>query len=108
MLFRSNGSSWVPNVYVTLKSLKYNHLVAIRTSSNDLFTFLNSTLVGYSLVTGNLNSNSLLNFQIGIGYSLASSRYFNGKISNFNIYNRALTASEVLQNYNATRNRYGV
>jgi hypothetical protein len=31
---------------------------------------------------------------------------FTGKISNVSIYNRALTADEILQNYNATRGRY--
>ena len=30
------------------------------------------------------------------------------KISQMLIYNRALTASEVLQNYNSTRGRYGI
>ncbi|MCP3698308.1 MAG: LamG domain-containing protein [Aliivibrio sp.] len=34
--------------------------------------------------------------------------YFNGNISNVSIYNRALTATEVLQNYNVTRHRFGV
>ena len=32
--------------------------------------------------------------------------YFNGIISQVNIYNRALTAQEILQNYNATKMRY--
>jgi hypothetical protein len=31
-----------------------------------------------------------------------------GKISNIRIYNRELTASEILQNYNATKSRYGL
>jgi hypothetical protein len=33
---------------------------------------------------------------------------FNGNISQFLIYNRALSAIEVLQNYNATKGRYGL
>ena len=33
---------------------------------------------------------------------------FDGKISNAKIYNRALTAAEVQQNFNATRGRYGI
>lgn len=32
--------------------------------------------------------------------------YFSGKIFNPKVYNRALTAAEVLQNYNATKNRF--
>lgn len=34
--------------------------------------------------------------------------YFNGYIGAWKIYNRALTAAEVAQNYNALRSRYGV
>ena len=34
--------------------------------------------------------------------------YLNGKVSQASVYNRALTATEVLQNYNATRHRFGV
>jgi len=33
---------------------------------------------------------------------------FNGKISNIQIYNRALSANEVLHNYNALRGRFGL
>jgi hypothetical protein len=33
---------------------------------------------------------------------------YNGKVSNVQIYNRALTAAEVLQNFNALRGRYGI
>jgi len=33
---------------------------------------------------------------------------FQGKISNFKIYNRALTASEIQQNFNALRGRFGI
>lgn len=40
--------------------------------------------------------------------SYSGSRYFNGKISNVLIYNRVLTAAEILQNYNALRGRYGI
>ena len=42
--------------------------------------------------------------QSGVG----SSRFFNGNISNVTIYNRTLSSSEVLQNYNAIKGRYGL
>ena len=35
-------------------------------------------------------------------------QYFNGKISNIQVYNRALSAAEVLQNYNASKSRFGL
>jgi hypothetical protein len=34
--------------------------------------------------------------------------YFDGSIAQFSIYHRALSASEVLQNYNALKGRYGL
>jgi hypothetical protein len=33
---------------------------------------------------------------------------FSGRISNVQIYNRALSATEIVQNYNATKKRYGL
>ena len=43
-------------------------------------------------------------FWIGNGYN----GYANIQISNTQIYNRALSASEVQQNYNALKSRYGL
>jgi hypothetical protein len=51
--------------------------------------------------TANLTSNLM------IGGNIASN-YSDGNISQFQIYNRALSAAEVLQNFNATRARFGV
>jgi hypothetical protein len=34
--------------------------------------------------------------------------YLNGNISNVKLYNRALSASEITQNYNALKSRYGL
>jgi len=38
----------------------------------------------------------------------AFASYLSGNISNTSIYNRALSATEVLQNYNATKSRFGL
>lgn len=35
-------------------------------------------------------------------------RYWNGKISNFMVYNQVLTATQIQQNYNAFRGRFGI
>lgn len=39
---------------------------------------------------------------------LDATRWFNGKIANVQIYNRALSASEILQNYNAQKSKFGL
>jgi len=43
-----------------------------------------------------------------IGFHAESTTYFEGKIATTSLYNRALTATEVLQNYNATKTRFGL
>jgi hypothetical protein len=42
------------------------------------------------------------------GYLNGVTNYFNGYIGAWKIYNRALTSTEVTQNFNALRGRYGV
>jgi hypothetical protein len=46
---------------------------------------------------------------MSIGFdSQFSSDYFTGRISSVKIYSKGLSASEVRQNFNALRGRYGV
>jgi hypothetical protein len=59
--------------------------------------------VGYGATTTFLGSGEIL---IG-GYGTGSN-VFNGRISNAFVYNRALSAAEVSQNFNALRGRYGI
>jgi hypothetical protein len=45
---------------------------------------------------------------IGLAGSQATNTYFNGRTSSLNVYNKSLSASEVSQNFNALRGRYGL
>ena len=49
-----------------------------------------------------------MNGSTTIGLSPGTSEYLDGKLAVTTIYNRALTATEVLQNYNATKTRFGL
>ena len=51
------------------------------------------------------NSNNGGSIALMVGRDSFSSRYFNGNIAQSLIYNRALSATEILQNYNATKTR---
>jgi hypothetical protein len=44
---------------------------------------------------------------IGGGYSYAA-EHFNGNVYSLSYYNRVLSAKEIAQNFNATRDRYGI
>jgi hypothetical protein len=43
-----------------------------------------------------------------IGSNGGNSEFLNGNISQVQIYNRALSAQEISQNFNATKGRYGL
>jgi hypothetical protein len=40
--------------------------------------------------------------------TIGGTRYLDGKVSNVVIYNRALSAEEIMQNYNALKGRFGL
>jgi len=69
--------------------------------------YLNNTQQGTSDVSS-ITLNTTGSLFIGRRADGVNLNYFNGKISIAQIYNRALTAQEVLQNYNATKSRFGL
>ncbi len=50
------------------------------------------------------NRNS--NIALGYTYNLFNNNYWGGQVGSLFLYNRALTAQEIKQNYNATKKRY--
>jgi hypothetical protein len=70
--------------------------------------YVNGVLTATSdVLIDSVTANSTGPAYIGIAGNF-SANPFNGRISNTTIYNRALTASEVQQNFNALRGRFGV
>ena len=69
--------------------------------SNGTFIYLN----GVSVLTTTITIQSQVANLFG-GAEANAGQYAACQISSFNMYNRALTAQEVLQNYNATKGRY--
>jgi hypothetical protein len=64
-----------------------------------------STSGAYSTAIGYPSSGDK-NFRIGMWGYTGYPRNFNGNIYNVQIYNRALSSTEILQNYNALKGRY--
>jgi hypothetical protein len=76
------------------------------------FVWTGSTVTLYLNGTSPLSSNITFtnsgSVVVGVYPTLTSTSYFNGRISNVQIYNRNLSDSEILQNYNATKSRFGL
>jgi hypothetical protein len=68
-----------------------------------LIAYINAVNVGTNTPIGYVNDTQ--NLLIG---DAGVSEYFNGKISAIQIYNRALSAAEILQNYNAQKARFNL
>ena len=68
--------------------------------------YINGTLGVSGTLTATTRADTTTDLKIG--YSANNARYLNGSVSQVQIYNRALTAVEVQQNFNALRRRYGI
>jgi hypothetical protein len=87
-------------------NVAWNHYVATYDNATGRrVTYYNGALLGQN-VSGVTNTSASF-FMIGAFNATGTPAYhFNGRIAFTKIYNRALTAQEVLQNYNATKKRY--
>jgi hypothetical protein len=90
---------------------RWYHMVhTINRPSGNTRVFLNTT----SVINSSTSTHSMTfsaNIQIaqqGTNTANAFARRFTGKIGSVRIYNRVLSTAEVLQNYNATKGRFGL
>ena len=70
------------------------------------FVYVNQDYDGVLLGTATYRS-AANNTNLTIG-GTTDTYMWNGNISNFTIYNRALTAAEIQQNYNALKGRFSI
>jgi len=93
-------------IYLTLTDGQWHFLTSIRSGTSHILYG-----DGITNTTNNVVSSTALNtttLAIGGWSGGIGSQQFTGNISNVLFYNRALTATEVLQNYNATKSRFGL
>jgi hypothetical protein len=79
------------------------HYVVLSYTGNDAYLYVDGVL----RVTRNSHIAALTNTSIVIGKANIGTTFsFNGNVGASSIYNRALSPTEILQNYNATKQRY--
>lgn len=90
--------------YITINT--WYQLVATFISGNRRL-YLNGKLIASDTQAGTINTNSG-GASIGAygGYSGGRGYYYSGRIAIVNVYNRNLSETEVLQNYNALKGRF--
>lgn len=95
----------------TANAWRVETLVINQTSSPYIKRYTNGVLnqVGYLETPSNLGSiDNTNNFVIGLSGAGGINRYFTGIIPSCIVYNRALTAQEIQQNFESLRGRYGL
>jgi hypothetical protein len=105
MYVSSNGSTLASETNDTNISSGWNHLVGVYDGAN-LKCYLNGVVDGSSAYSSGLYSSDAV---VEIGrYDQVSSTSYTNQIALPRIYNRALTAAEVLRNYNADKAKFGL
>jgi len=84
---------------------EYVHFVLQQLSNGTMEIYANGVLKGTITSSGNLSPNSS---GPRIGSRTNGAYYFKGELPVFKIYDRALSADEVQQNYNAYKNRFNL
>ena len=69
--------------------------------------YLNGTNQSIQTVTGTPAVSGSINLEVGI-FNNSSTYAFSGSIANVQVYNRAISATEITQNYNAQKSRFNL
>jgi hypothetical protein len=94
-----NKSSYIPTINVWINVT--NTVTAANVSTLYINGVSTYTLTGYTYGNGTPG-------RLGIGADPGGQEAFQGNIATTCIYNRALSAEEIQQNFNALRGRYGI
>ncbi len=94
--------SWNDTSFVSSTNTTYYLTMIHAGTSTDVYVngILNSTISNKTSYFNNLG--------LGNNFILSYGTFFNGNIYTAQVYNRALSADEVSQNFNALRGRYGI
>ena len=101
--FNGNITYDTPTAFTTTGA--WTHVVAT-VSSTPQNVYVNNASQSFS-GSGSPVLTNPQNFEIGRRTD-TTNQYIDGKIGEFRVYSRVLTATEVSQNFNATRGKYGV
>ena len=102
-----NGSAWQQTTSVVVPDLTWVYVTVTYNGSNLLSLYINDTATSYfnNLVSATWASNKI-NTGLIIGRKWDNLDTFIGSVGQIRVYDRILTSTEIVQNYNATKGRY--
>ncbi len=106
----SNGSGVITTDNYVIRANNWVHMVYVWDRTNNfIYTYANGVLIqskANSSVTSILNTST--NLYLGSYNGGEYSQYYDGQLGIVRMYKRALTATEVLKNYDGSKSLYGV
>ena len=99
--YRTNSNVDSGNITIN----EWHHIVGTRAVGGAIVIYIDG--VADTTTTGNL-AIDYTTTDFNIGYAPARIGPYNGNISSTRVYNKSLTAAEVLQNFNAQKTRFGL
>ena len=106
IFYNSGIGSWVTPSGLTIDTTKYNHLIYTFTSTGVVKIYVNGVFK-YTATHSNCTFPNDSRFMVGTRYDNNGEGVY-GNISITKVYSKALTAQEVLQNFNAYKNRFNI
>ena len=96
------------NAAVRVQANVFNHIVMTYTDggSGSIAVYINGALAGSATPSAAVNTTGAEDLYVGTLKSYHGTYDFDGEVGQIRFYNNALTAAEVLQNFNATRALY--
>ena len=105
----TGADTYVDTVTGTATLNQWNHIVGVAQPGDQLRVYVNGVQASYGTVSRTLPA-TLPNTSdpIIIGGVTWIPRYFTGKVGMVKLYNRNLTPTEIKENFNGIRSRYGI
>jgi hypothetical protein len=114
MFYEVSGSTvlkeyWIQTNNILTNNIWYHASMTFSNIKNEVIYYLNSEVIGsYFIPSDKVLNNSTTELRLGNISQGGGIELYNGKTSIAMMYNRALSATEVLQNYNAQKGRFGL
>lgn len=100
------GNGGIINLLGSVAKTGWHNLCGVYNTSSNLSTLY---VDGISNTSTSITSYAAAGSgDLAIGWAKGTGEYLNGSVSNVCMYNRALSDTEVLKNYNALKGRYGL
>jgi hypothetical protein len=105
----NNIAPWTNNVETTSTISTGQWIIASVTYDGENVRFYLNGVLDKTQYIGSVTFDTSAGYPLDIGWdNPGGDEYFNGKIAQAVIYNRALTQNEIRQNFNATKSRFGL